>query len=409
MKILSTSNVLYPKSQPCTTNAIGIKDKTNSHPSFCGEDIERFYPSAAVIVAKKYMYVKDNLPLIIEELYGDNNYYLSTSLSEVLELIEKLKAEYSSKDTKIKNLQQKLQSSEYASYAEVQKHKELSRKLDEANDKRDFERVKINKILLKEKRKNKVCTELKDNYIQLRKLEEKKYPNAIMVSGIDDAEMQESIINYIKGENCKVYSLDFDKISLDNANKEIIATTKYIKQTGENSLLFIRNFRKYTTPTEENERFINKLKGFMCKCAKEFNTTLLVFESHPEQLDENIIGGHRFDKKIDVSDIKGAALTAFIRKNDGYSMIYGPEDDDQVDLYLGNFSTNPEVLWIDSKSSKKINQVLNKIDKIKSKELFKYIKYIEFAQPDSDEKIKNTYSKTYRKTNDFEDIFYMLI
>ncbi len=370
-------------------------------PSFRGEECEKGYSPYVVDMAKKYMYVKNNSVLIWNEVYDDD---MDDTYNDILALIEKLKTAYAGKDQKIQTLETDINKVNKDNETELAKHVRLSREIDKENDNRDAERVQINKLLVKERRKKQIYKELDYKYIKLNELKEKTYPHGIMILGLDDQDAQKDVINYLKNNGCKVIQIDFNKIPLRTVNKEILTHLKKIKQSGEHSIVYIENFDKYTVPTDENFNIISKLKYTLCTCADEYNATVLVFESHPERLDENIIGGHRFKKKIDVRDIKGEEFIAFVPKYDGYTMHFGADENDEVDLYLGSFGYNFNTLWIDTTSPEKIKKVLQNIDKIKSKELFKHIEYAEMPEPDDVKSIPNIIQLD-RKTKDYKPIY----
>lgn len=376
-------------------------------PSFRGEECEKAYSPYVIAMAKKYIYVKNNPDLIWNEVDNNNDDYdydTYDKYNEIIALIEKLKIAYASKDKKIQTLDTNINRINKENELELAKHIKLSREIDKENDSRDSERVQINKLLVKERRKKHICQELNSKYIKLNELEEKSYPHGIMILGLDDKDAQKDVINYLKDNGCKILQIDFNKIPLRAVNKEFLTHLKKIKQSGEHSIIYIENFDKYTLPTEENFNIISKLKSTLCTCADEYNTTVLVFESHPERLDENIIGGHRFKKKIDARNIKGEEFIAFVPKYDGYTMHFGADENDQVDLYLGSFGHNFNKLWIDTSSPEKIKKVLENIDKIKSKELFKHIEYAEMPEPDDINAIPDIIPLE-RKTKDFKTIY----
>lgn len=373
-----------------------------SKPSFRGEECEEGYGPYVVSMAKKYLYVKDNSTWIWKEVYEDDD--MGFTYNDIIALIKKLKTTYANKDKKIQALETNINKANSDNETELAKHIKLSREIDKENDSRDAERIQVNKLLVKELRKKQIFKELYYKYIKLNELDEKNYPHGIMILGLDDKDAQKDVINYLKNNDCNVVQIDFNKIPLRTVNKEFLTHLKRNKQSDEHSIIYIDNFDKYTVPTDENFNIISKLKSTLCTCSDEYNTTVLVFESNPERLDENIIGGHRFKKKIDVRNIKGAEFIAFVPKYDGYTMHFGADENDNVDLYLGSFGSNFNTLWIDTSSTEKIKKVLQNIDKIKSKELFKNIEYAEMPKPDDVKSIPNLIPLE-RKTKDFKTIY----
>lgn len=370
--------------------------------------IEKGYTPYEIEIAQKYMRVKNPRKLIEEEVGTD--WYSMDTIAQAMELIAKYKKYEISQNTKLKNLGQKINNIDKKSMDITKRDEEIINELEKSGIKNAIDKIKLAKTVAQEKRKKQVYEELNAKYIALETLKEKSFPNAVMIKGMDDKYEQEEVIKYLRRNNCEVLKLNFENIPLDIAHKEISACAKNIKNSGQHSILFIENFDKYTIPTEENFDFISRLKGFLCACSKNYNTTILVFESHPEKLDENIIGRHRFQKEIDVSTIKSDDFCEFTPKYDGYSLIYDDNENSHIDLYLGNFGTNKYTLWIDSEDPKQIRTVLDKIDKIKTINKFKDIKFVQFPCPNGFKELEgyNFYPES-NVTTDYKHIYSYII
>lgn len=90
--------------------------------------------------------------------------------------------------------------------------------------------------------------------------------------------------------------------------------------------------------------------------------------------------------------------------NGRYKLGYGNQKEDSVNLYLGNFGTNPKVLWVDSTNPEKIEVVKFLIKELKILPQFRSVERLEFSQPAESLNIKNAV-KTDRLTLDYRPIY----
>lgn len=331
-------------------------------------------------IAKKCQYLKNPYDMIYEEL---NKHYFSWDINggmtwDVQRRIEELRYEREMRDARLRNMDTVIGAKDREIRNETTTHRQLTNEITETQRQNAVEKIKMSRIVASYNRVEEVRKQLEDKYVSLFKFEgDKKFPNAIMISGLKNDDEKEQILNFLTKNNCRMIKTDFSKIPLSGVTKEINGLAGKIKKSGEHSILYIDNFDKYTVPTEENMDFISKFKGFLCSCAKRCDTTVLVFENDPKRLDENIIGGHRFEKKIDVSEIKEDVPSVFIPKFDGYTFVYDTDEDSRVDLYLGDAGKNPALLWADTTSYDKVKVVLDRLDEVKAQDKFKYTKYLQ--------------------------------
>ena len=351
-------------------------------------------------IAYKCQYVREPSDLILDELKKHFNSWDISSfmISDVRKRIEELHLERQTRDAKLNNMNTILNKKDLEIKTETMTHNRLSKEITEAQQRNAVEKIKMSRIVASFERVSQVKKQLENKYINLLMFDgDKKFPNAIMISGLKNDDEKKQVLDFLNKNNCIMLKTDFNKIPLNKVTKEINSFSSKIKQSGQHSILYIDNFDKYTVPTEENMDFISKLKGFLCNCSQRCNTTVLVFENNPTRLDENIIGGHRFEKKIDVSQIKEDISSVFIPKFDGYTFVYDTEDDMRVDLYLGDAGKNSDLLWVDTKSYNKVKAVLERMNEIKAQDKFKYIKYLQI--PFSQEALNAGFSVCpYKKT-----------
>lgn len=354
-------------------------------------------------LAKDYVYLKDYETRLINVIYNRFGYQDYDILNEAIRLIKKFRSDAAAKDNQLAEFPKVKEKLNTAIKNEINKQNELEEKISAVDKLTAVEKLKLSKIIASEKRKNTICEMLQEKYVGLHKLKEKTYPNALMIMGLQDESEQQFVLQFLQNTGNKIFKIDFENIPKKSLLAELGLMFKRIKAEGEHALLYIKNFRKYTVPTEENFNFIQPLKGTLTKTGRELNTTVLVFENHPETLDAAIQGQHRF-KRLDVSDIKSEITGCFIPKYDGYTYVYDVNKEDFVDLYLGNFGYSRNILWVDSNNNKKIRTIIDRIDEIKKHDKFGHIKYIHFPAPDSLQGIRN-YQQISELTKDFQNIY----
>ena len=243
-------------------------------------------------IAKKYMYVKNPENAIREEIADGPKHAV---LSDILKYIKILLKQEDDKilklsgiDSKIKNENNKVNSlneTRYSLVDEIEKEKSIV----------ESRRSKLAKILIREKQRTYLISKLKEKYLNLHKLDEKIYPGGIMIKNANNVTLRRSIISYLKKYDPNFMYINFDDIKLKNLINVINKCKDKAKNTNGHSILCIDNFRKYAIPSEENFKIINNLKGFISDCANGHKLTVLIFESHPEELEKAIVKGHRFE------------------------------------------------------------------------------------------------------------------
>ncbi len=328
-------------------------------------------------IADKCQYVKDPSDLIYDEL---KKHWTPDSgdINRVKERIELLRSQRQMREARLNNMDTIISAKDREIRNEATTHSQISNEIVETQRKNAIAKIKMSRIVASYDRVQEVNKQLEDKYINLFKFDgDKKFPNAIMISGLKNEDEKKDVLDNLINNGCKVLKTDFANIPLKNVAEEINGLASRIKKSGEHSILYVENFDKYTTPEDVNQPFISKFKGFLCSCAKRCDTTVLVFENNPKRLDENIIGGHRFEKKIDVSNIQEEVPSVFVPKFDGYTFVYDTDEDSQVDLYLGDAGKNPALLWADTTSYDKIKVVLDRLDEVKAQDKFKYTKYLQ--------------------------------
>lgn len=91
--------------------------------------------------------------------------------------------------------------------------------------------------------------------------------------------------------------------------------------------------------------------------------------------------------------------------NGKYKFAYGNNKEDSVNLYLGNFGTNPKVLWIDSANPINIKVIEYLIDELKTQPQFNRVERLEFPQTAKESVRLTNAVKTNRLTMDYRQIY----
>ena len=91
--------------------------------------------------------------------------------------------------------------------------------------------------------------------------------------------------------------------------------------------------------------------------------------------------------------------------NGRYKFAYGNNKEDSVNLYLGNFGTNPKVLWIDSANPINIKVIEYLIDELKTQPQFNRVERLEFPQTAKESVRLTNAVKTNRLTMDYRQIY----
>ena len=394
------------KISPYQISNLNSSGKCKSKRKSCTDDKITFNGSwYAKKLADDYAFVKDYESRLINVIYETFGYQDYDILNEATRLIKNMRASVADKDKQLSEFTKKTEKLNNAIKAEKKKQSGLEKEISEIDKLTAIDKLRLSKIVASEKRKYTIFEMLDKKYIGLHKLEQKTYPNGLMIVGLQDASEQQSVLKYLEENNNKMLKINFENIPQDKLIREVGAMFSRIKTEGEQALLYIENFRKYTDAENGNFSFINNLKGSLSRCAKDFKTTVLVFDNNPQTLDSALQGQHRF-KWLDVSDIKSEITSCFVPKYDGFTFVYDVNKDDNVDLYLKDFGYNVSNLWVDSNNSKKIRAVIDRIDEIKKQEKFRNIECINFPAPDClDDKTRFAF-ETEQLTADFKNKIY---
>ena len=225
-----------------------------------------------------------------------------------------------------------------------------------------------------------------------------KIPDALMVQSKNKEETIETL-KWIVGKSDSNYTYIEDKKESNNTRLDQILTVlegaeENYKKNGKRTLLWVENFDKLLSNAPENEEVIGDLKDMLDKISKQYKTTIIFSCTDTKKLNPIALQPHRvkiynisndapleelkrIQKEYILSNIKK------IQNNDGYRFKYTPFENNFVDLYLGDFSYSPNILWVDSQNPEAIQAVIKNFDIIKTIPKFKDIKSLKFPKPNN--------------------------
>ena len=123
-------------------------------------------------------------------------------------------------------------------------------------------------------------------------LNKTEVPNCLMIScGTEN--INNELIEWTKAETpCEVVTLNDD----DDIVSALKAAKKHYQQTGERTLMHIKNFDTLINPKTADEETIGAMKGIMGDCANRYYTTILFSSQKPDELDKIAMGPHRVER-----------------------------------------------------------------------------------------------------------------
>ena len=225
-----------------------------------------------------------------------------------------------------------------------------------------------------------------------------KIPDAIMIKSKNKDECTETLKWIVAKSNSNYCYID-DKNEanitiLDQLLTVLEEAEENYKKNGLRTLIWVENFDKLLSNTPDNEEVIGDLKDMLDKISKQYKSTIIFGCNDTKKLDPIALQPHRvkiynIDKEApleEIQKIQNNFILSNIQKipnSDGYRYKYIPFEQDFVDLYLGDFSYRPDILWINSQNTFAIKSVIKNFDVIKKIPYFQKIRSIEFPEPDN--------------------------
>lgn len=252
---------------------------------------------------------------------------ISKMFNEIKSKIGEMLKEIEHKEARERNHRAYIRAQELEAEREIERIKEQKEetakqiKLNNLNSKReqlDLEDAKLNieeegivleKELLKDQKFSNYSDSLNIKFINLAQNKNKIvgnaqsiFPNGIMLSGFDENSGTELASWVAKKSGCKLKEVNFANLTQEKALETLINLAETSSKANQRTLIHIKNFDKYTTPIEENENIIGKLKAFLSSCALKYNCTVITEVKNPKELAPEINADQRFKVRIDVDD-----------------------------------------------------------------------------------------------------------
>lgn len=353
---------IYPPNNKCFIKQNKITDvfslsKNQQKVNFKGKQYPSgFYSDDEIRLAKKYLHIENYDDALLDEIWkgysaaskifkhNKTNENMLNTAKKVEKLMWDLKNEIWEKDRKIAELNLKITQKNIETESMHKKQKELEEKIEKEKiqfKKRHIQNEKIKneikneikkQIDLNEKIKSELARKfnlekkiikaknnLTNNFINLIKAENRQkienplnnssnsiFPNGIMITGMNNA-AQDDLIRWCSQESdCELKEIDFEKLTQAEALKELSNTAKNAKKIysskGKRTLIYVKDFEKFSTRTEYNENIISKMKALLSNCSEKYNSTLVFRTNNPEKLDTEIMADHRFPIKINLGE-----------------------------------------------------------------------------------------------------------
>lgn len=252
---------------------------------------------------------------------------ISKMFNEIKSKISEMLKEIEHKEEQERNHRAYIQAQEREAEREIARIREQKEetakeiKLNKINSKRkqlDLEDDKINleekgivleKELLQDQKFSIYSDSLNIKFINMAQNEKKIvgnaqsiFPNGIMLSGFDENSGAELASWVANKSGCKLKEVNFADLTQEKALATLINISENSLKSNQRTLIHIKNFDKYTTPIQENENIIGKLKAFLSSCAQKYKCTVITEVKNPKELAPEINADQRFKVRIDIDD-----------------------------------------------------------------------------------------------------------
>lgn len=127
-------------------------------------------------------------------------------------------------------------------------------------------------------------------------------PNGIILIG-NDFNFNDIARWLARKSGCKREKIDFAKMSQEEAMNELDDISEKAKKNNQRTLIQINNFERFTIPTVENAKIIEKLKSCLPRYAEDNKCTIIVQTDNPSKIDPNVMSEHHFGVKINSNGI----------------------------------------------------------------------------------------------------------
>lgn len=294
-----------------------------------------FYTDEDIKLAKKYLNIENFLEPLTDEIwesYGNfdkifHNKKTNESMNEkaksIVKLMEDLKDEAAIKDMNTKKIKDDLENQKLENEGLRTKKIDLEKNLKTEKIKKKKEEIKLEikkldlemeslkkyKETIKELKLSDYTNILKNEFVNLAQIEKKEkksgkvtskllFPNGIMLVNLEDNINNELIQWLVRKSDCSFEKIDFGGLTEDEALTNIKNIAQKAKDEDKRTLIYIKNFDKFTTPKEENDAMLAKLKAFLSDCAEQYKCTVITNIKDPSKLAYEITAEQRFPVNI---------------------------------------------------------------------------------------------------------------
>ena len=226
--------------------------------------------------------------------------------------------------------------------------------------------------------------------------------NGIIFKNFGDKDYNETLKWLAEQSGCEIVSLDFGKLSLKDAFGALLEAFKHASGKKERTFVRVDNLEKHLVSNSiSHKKAIGKLKHLLQKCSEQYKSILLVNTKNENVLMQESGAPQRFGVKLDISKYNNDnSEITFVPIYDGYEMKRGKQDATPLQLYLGDYGYEKDVLWVASQTPEEIENVLVNLDKIRALEFFKDVKRIQHPIYDTDRTLTGFYKTSKKMWND---------
>lgn len=153
----------------------------------------------------------------------------------------------------------------------------------------------------------KIAQTLQDGFINkalAEKIDKKhniQFPNGIIFAG-NGLDLNDVTKWLAEKSLCWSKNVDFSNITREEALRQLMTIAKIAgDDPPTRAIIQIDNFKRFTTPNTENDKFISKLKAFLSCCAEKYKCTVIASVDDASQIDNYLMADHRFNIKIDAN------------------------------------------------------------------------------------------------------------
>lgn len=128
------------------------------------------------------------------------------------------------------------------------------------------------------------------------------FPNGIIATGLSKNKINAIAYWMATESGCDLKKIDFANLTQSEMIQELSSISKNAKENDRRTIIQIKNFEKFTTPTEENATIIAKLKRYLSDCSSYYKCTVITETDDLSKIDSGIKADQRFSVRLNVDD-----------------------------------------------------------------------------------------------------------